>query len=234
MTVVTIHQPNYLPWVGLFSKIREADCFIIYDTAQYTKSSLVNRNRIRTKTGWLYLTVPISRHFYGTKLHLVAMPDDRKWQNEHWQTIYANYARAPFFRKYKDYFGEIYKENWQYLWQMNEKILIFLLDCFEIKVKVLRASELGIDSSLTKTDSLIACLKSAGASTYLSGPSGRNYLETDQFSNNNIALKYVKFEHPIYSQRYPGFEPNMAAIDLLFNTGPQASDIIKMSGTIED
>ena len=114
------------------------------------------------------------------------------------------------------------------------EIILYLMKCFEIEAKVLRASEIDVDPGLRKTDLKIALLKSVGANTYLSGPSGRNYLDSEKFPENNIGLRFAKFQHPVYEQRYPGFEPNMAAIDMLFNVGSQASEIIKGSGSIED
>jgi hypothetical protein len=91
-----------------------------------------------------------------------------------------------------------------------------------------------MDPSLEKTDLIIHLLKSAGADIYLSGPSGKNYLDIEKFRQNNVDLKFFKFNHPVYAQRYPGFEPNMSGIDLLFNMGPQASELIDASGAIED
>jgi hypothetical protein len=108
------------------------------------------------------------------------------------------------------------------------------LSCFEISVEVVRTSQLTVDSSLRKTDLMLAYLKKVGAGVYLSGPSGRNYLETEKFPHNNIALKFFKFQHPVYPQRFPGFEPNMSALDLLFNVGPEGGDIIRSSASAED
>ncbi|MBI2853643.1 MAG: WbqC family protein [Chloroflexi bacterium] len=68
---------------------------------------------------------------------------------------------------------------------------------------------------------------------YLSGPTGRDYLETEKFAHNGIALRFASFQHPVYRQRYPGFEPNMSAIDLLFNLGPQAEEIVKRAAMVE-
>lgn len=63
-----MHQPNYLPWIGLFSKIVQADCFVIMDTFQYTKHNVIHRNKTRTNTGSGYLTIPISKDFGRTKI----------------------------------------------------------------------------------------------------------------------------------------------------------------------
>ena len=60
---VAIHQPQYLPWLGYLDKLDSADVFIILDTVQFKKHEWQNRNRIRTKEGWQWLTVPIIDRF---------------------------------------------------------------------------------------------------------------------------------------------------------------------------
>lgn len=232
--IVTLHQPNYLPWIGFFSKVAHSDCFIMTDVHQFTKHSVTNRNKIRTRQGWSYLTVPIGKKFYGSRICDVTLPADKSWQEHHWKSIKHEYGKADFFNLYRDFFEELYNKNFEYLWQINEEILFYLLRCFEINVPVIKASESKVDSDLQKTDLQIALLKSVGTDTYLSGPSGSNYLEFEKFPQNDIRLKFFKFQHPVYKQRYPGFEPAMAAIDLLFNVGTEASEIIKASGSIED
>jgi len=59
--IVTIHQPEHLPWLGLFDKIRRADLFVILDCVQFRKNYFQNRNRIRTESGWTWITVPVRR-----------------------------------------------------------------------------------------------------------------------------------------------------------------------------
>jgi hypothetical protein len=234
MKTVTIHQPNYLPWLGFFSKISHSDCFIIFDNAEYTKNSVTNRNKIRTKDGWGYLTIPIDRKFYGTEIHEVTLPRDKNWMETHWKTIKQNYTKSDFFNLHQDFFESLYHGDFGYLWQINEKVISYLLRCFETDVEVIKASELNVDPNLRKTDMLIACLRGVGADIYLSGPSGRDYLDFEKFAQNNIELKFFEFQHPVYKQTYSGFEPAMAAVDLLFNVGPQASEIIKASGSISN
>ncbi|MDP2730354.1 MAG: WbqC family protein [Dehalococcoidales bacterium] len=233
--MVTMHQPNYLPWLGLFSKIAHADSLIIYDNAQYTTNSVINRNKVRTQNGWCYLTIPVNRKYYLDRIMDVPLPENRSWQEDHWKTISQNYAKTPYLKDYREFFQSVYQEDFGFLWKLNETLLLFLMECFSINVEVLRASELGIDPEVTKTDAIIAYMKKAGASAYLSGPSGRNYLEIERFAQNDIELKIFNFEHPVYQQRYSGFIPNMSTIDLLFNMGPQTSEaLVKTSGTVGD
>jgi hypothetical protein len=78
-----------------------------------------------------------------------------------------------------------------------------------------------------KKDELVLNLcRELGATVYLSGPLGRNYLREELFGEHNIAVRYDDYHHPAYSQAYPGFEPFMAAIDLLFNAGPASREIL--------
>ncbi len=232
--IVTMHQPNYLPWIGLFSKVSQADCFVIMDNFQYTKDGVIHRNKIRTNTGTGYLTIPISKEFARAKIKDVLLPSDRTWQNIHWQSLYAHYIRSGFFKDYSGFFEDLYRQQYQYLWQVNMEIIRYLLKCFEINVEILMSSELGVDPDLKHTDMIIAVLQSLGANTYLSGPSGRDYLESEKFARNGLSCKFARFQHPVYTQRYPGFEPNLAAVDLLFNAGRPAGGIIKAAGSMEE
>lgn len=232
--IVTMHQPNYLPWIGFFSKIAHSDCLIITDILQYTRHSVTNRNKVRTAEGSCYLTVPINKKFHGSRICDVPLPVDKTWQERHWRSIIHHYSKTRYFANYQDFFEKLYRKDFEYIWQINEEIILYLIQCFEIGTKVIKSSNMNVAPELEKTDLMIAMLEIVGADIYLSGPSGRDYLEQEKFPQHNIGLKFFKFQHPVYSQRYPGFQPNMAAIDLLFNMGPQASEIIRSSGGIEE
>jgi hypothetical protein len=232
--IVTIHQPNYLPWIGLFSKLKQSNCLILGDTYLLGGQSVFNRTKIRTAGGWQYLTIPIGQKFKGTKIHDILTPADKSWQKIHWKMIHDNYLKTDFYYLHQDFFQEIFSGDYHYICQINEKIIFYLMKYFNVELEAVRASDLPIDPHLEKTDLMIALLKAAGADIYLSGPSGRNYLEIEKFPANNIELKFFEFQHPVYRQRYPGFEPNMSAIDLLLNIGPLASNLIKTSGRVSN
>ena len=232
--IVTIHQPNYLPWNGFFSKVRQSHCLIIGDTYLLGGQSTFNRNKVRTFDGWRYLTIPIGHKFEGTRICDITSPPETEWRRAHWRTICDNYRKARFFPAHRDFFENIYRSNFDFIWRLNEKIIIYLLKCFDIEVEIIKASDITLDKHLEKTDYMIALLKAVKADVYLSGPSGKNYLELEKFPQAGIQLKFFNFQHPVYPQRYPGFERNMSAIDLLFNAGPQSGGIIRDSGSMED
>jgi len=49
--LITIHQPQYLPWLGYLDKIDKADVFVILNNVQFKKNEWQNRNRIKTAHG---------------------------------------------------------------------------------------------------------------------------------------------------------------------------------------
>lgn len=232
--LVTIHQPNYAPWIGLFSKIYQTNIFIIADSFMIGDSSFVHRNKIRVNTGWMYLTIPLSHDTRGFPINKIPLPVDITWRQQHWKAICANYTKTPYFKDHKDFFENLYLKDMQYIGQLNIEIILYLLKSLNINAEIFKASDIILDQNLRKTDMILSLLENVGADTYLSGPSGRNYLEYEKFPQHKINLKIFNFQHPVYQQRYPGFEPNMSAIDLLFNMGPESIEIVKKAGSIED
>lgn len=231
--IVAMHQPNYLPWIGLFAKLCLADTLIVYDTAQYEKNSVINRNKIRTKEGSVYLTVPVGKWPCHTRIIDVSLPECDNWKKNHWKSLCTYYGRAPFFHRYGPALADLYRRDFTSLAVLNLAIIQYMLECFQISIEIVKASDLKVDSTLQKTDLMVALLEAVGAEVYLSGPSGREYLEFDKFPQSGIALRFSRFIHPVYRQAFPGFQPNMSAVDLLFNEGPGAGAIIRQAAAIE-
>jgi hypothetical protein len=78
MKVLAAHQPQYLPWLGFFDKLAQADVFVLLDTVQFKKNEWQNRNRIKGPTGPQWLTVPV-RHRFPQTIAEVEVPPDDPW-----------------------------------------------------------------------------------------------------------------------------------------------------------
>src|SRR4030067_3735042 len=208
--IVALHQPNYIPWLGFFSKIKHADSFVILDNVDFDRRGITHRNKIRVPSGFTWLTIPVSKVTLGTSIQNIRLPESMEWQKLHWKTIERNYKKADYFYIYQDFFEKLYQEKFEYLWQLNERIIVFILKYLDINVEIIKTSNLNLKENLRKTDLIIKILEEVGGDVYLSGPSGKNYLDIEKFTQNNIELKFHEFEHPQYKQRYPGFEKNMA------------------------
>jgi hypothetical protein len=218
--ILSLHQPQYLPWLGYFDKIAKSDCFVFLDCVQYKKREFQNRNKIRTKDGWIWLTVPVISKSKGFQLiNEVLINNSIGWQNKHLKSIICCYKNAKYFNEHIGFFENIYNKKFEKLIDINLAIIYYLLEQFSIKTKIFFESSLSI--STKKTQRIIDICKKLNADTYLSGIGGKDYLDEELFEKENIKLIYQDFKHPVYKQCYEPFIPYMSAIDFLFNCGKE-------------
>jgi hypothetical protein len=223
--IVSINQPAYLPWLGYFHRIAVSDAHIVLDHVQFEKNSFTNRNKIRTPDSWCWLTVPVmtAGKFGSLAINEIEIAN-QEWSAKHWKSLRFNYAKAPYFATHAPYFEGVFSRRWQKLSELAWEITKYLLDAFSIKTTIHFSSRMAASG---KKDELVLNLcRELGASVYLSGPLGRNYLREDLFRSAGIAVRYDDYQHPTYQQAHRGFEPYMAALDLLFNAGPASLDVI--------
>jgi hypothetical protein len=232
----TIHQVNYLPWIGFFSKIQASDVFILLDTVDYVKNNWQNRNKIKTPQGWCYMTIPIPREHYRTKFNNVRLPRDSKWAVNHMKTLITSYSRAPYYKHYAPLLKSIYDDvpNIEYLDDLNSRFIFLFMKELGINTKIVRASELKIEDDLNATSLLVALLNTIDADKYISGVGGKNYLDETAFKEAGIKLVYHEYMTPEYSQLWGEFIPNLSIVDLAFNMGEESYEIIKKGGTIKN
>ena len=118
--ILSVHQPQYIPWLGYFDKIDKSDCFIFLNEVQYKQREYQNRNKVRTKDGWMWLTVPIkSKGMRQQKINSVRINNDYNWQKQHCQSLRSWYGRAQFFKDHFPFFEKIYNEKWEKLKDLN-------------------------------------------------------------------------------------------------------------------
>lgn len=227
--IVSIMQPAYLPWLGYFHRVALSDVHIVLDHVEIdrnSKTKFANRNKVRTKEGWTWLTVPLktkgnSGHLFLNKLEI---DNNSPWAKKHWGTIMQNYTRAPYFASHAPFFEEVYAREWSYLTDLTREITRYLFQAFAMETRFFFSSEMHVEGH--KDVLILNLCRAVGATIYLSGPLGRGYLREPLFSEAGIQLIYHDYQHPRYIQHYPGFEENMAAVDLLFNYGAKSWEIL--------
>ena len=215
MTIVGVHQPNYLPYLGFFDKMAKSDIFVIYDDARFNSRDFQQRNRIRTSKGWQWLTVPVEKKAIPIKE--ITIKNNADWSSVHFTAIRANYLKTPYYSIYENEIRRIYKKSYEKLIDLNMNLIHFLMNAFVIDTKIVFSSELCFTSK--STERLLEITETLGGDVYLSGPKGCDYMDVSSFEKKGIKVEFQDFKHPVYEQRYEGFVPNMSAIDALFNVG---------------
>ena len=95
-----------------------------------------------------------------------------------------------------------------------------------------RISEL--HGSGAKADLLASLCKEIGATSYVSTPGSRHYLDkSDAFKQIGLPVFYYEFRHPEYLQPFGQFLPNMSIIDILFNGGERSSVLIQSASEVQ-
>ena len=227
MTNVIIRQPGYMPNLGFFKKIQSCDIFVFLDDAQFAKDGFDNRNRIKSSDGVAWITVPLARPVFGKKMNEVLISYETDWQSIHCNQIYQNYKSAPFFFSYWPDIEKILTCKHKKLIDLNFQLIKYFNHTLGITTKTIKSSELAVTQ--TKTERLIEICSKLNATCYISGITGKDYLDEKLFLNSGIKLTYEHFIHPTYGQLHGNFIDNLSIIDLLMNEGPRSQKIISES-----
>lgn len=224
---VAIVQSNYIPWKGYFDLIHMVDEFILYDDVQFTRRDWRNRNKIKTKDGIKWLTIPVSvKGKYYQKINETQISDP-DWTTKHFETIRTNYAKAPFFRDYKDTIESLYLGCTETsLSAVNLRFLKAICQILGIDTRISLSSDYQLVEG--KNERLISLCKQSGAQHYISGPLAKDYLDDSQFAQEGIRVSYIDYSnYAEYPQLFPPFEHGVSIIDLIFNVGAQSHMYLK-------
>jgi len=215
--IISIHQPNYLPYPGFFHKVSHSDVLIVQDVTKFDER-FSNRNKIISSTEWTWLTVPIKKNHKDYLLKDVQIFNDLKWNKVHRKKLESAYNKSNFFNKYNTDLNLILEQKWEMLLELNMTIIKKINDWLKIKTKIIYESELGIEGEATNR--LINICKAVNADVYLSGDMGHDYLNEELFKQNEIELRYQNYTPKQYNQILSReFIPNLSIIDMLSNIG---------------
>ena len=211
-------QSNYLPWRGYFDLIQSADVFVYYDEVQYTKNDWRNRNRICSKNGVHWLTIPIARQAVKQRVSEVALPDAR-WQDDHFKTLYFSYRPAPCFSQIEPLLDDFYRRHtWQRLSELNRYCIERISGLLSLPGRFLDSKDYALVDG--RVPRLVSLLRQIGATEYLTGPSAREYLHGSEalFEEAGIRLMFKNYQgYPEYPQLARPFDPALSIVDLLAN-----------------
>ena len=218
-------QSNYLPWRGYFDFIDEVDLFVIHDDLQFTKGDWRNRNKIKTANGSRWITVPV--HYARTAQLICETTIDysRNWQRDHRNAINASLIQAPHLADAMALLQPAWDARHRTISDLNVALITAISRYLDIRTPFRMSSEFALRG--TKTARLIELLTAIGATSYLSGPSARAYLDERQFHDAGICLEYKDYSYPPYPQPWGDFDGAVSIVDTIANCGPAARFVLK-------
>lgn len=226
--IVSIHQPNYLPWLGFFDKISKSDTFVIFDDVQFPrgKNHFGHRNLIKTNAGSKWLTIPLVGKSEFKNFNEIEI-NYNGWNNEHVRLIDVFYNKTKYFNNYYPDIKNIIEQSYNNLSELNITLINYFLKCLDIKTNIVLSSNI-CPSDMSGSDKILYILDQLKATKYISGtgPGSLRYINEDDFKTRNIELVWQHYNHPVYKQQYGDFIPYVSIIDLLFNEGENSKNII--------
>lgn len=218
---LAVHQPNFLPWVGFFSKMAASDVFVILDTVQFPRGKNVgNRAKVRGANGDTELVVPVSvpKGNEGKVPYRKLELAEGKWRKKVLRTLEMNYKKAPFFEELFPFLKELIGEedfcgmNIAFIREMRDRLGLstglFLLSEFE-------------DVRDERQERILDLCSGLGADRYLSGLGAKKYNQPELFEEKGVELAYHRppeYGEPALDE---AVEAGLSLTDPLFRIGAE-------------
>jgi hypothetical protein len=188
--IVTAHQPNYLPGLSVVEKVKMSEAVIWLDEVQYSHGGWSNRNRMPDDS---WLTVPVDRMTDMAPFNRVRISEHDNWRKKHERALFQYYGDHAL-----DVVREI-RKPYRLLIGLNLACLSVILEGdstpwhFQSHLDGGHAVQAVSEDQaelLPISERLAMMVEEVGGDTYLSGPSGRNYLDEEPFIRRGISVWY--------------------------------------------
>ncbi|MBI3553496.1 MAG: WbqC family protein [Elusimicrobia bacterium] len=225
---VTIHQPEFMPWAGFFNKIITTDQIVILDTVKFQKNYFDNRCRIKQGGKAQWLTVPVAHRDAGLPINQMEISPDVPWEKKSWHALYYNYHKAPHWKEHAPFLESFFSPGrWKKLVDLNRAFIAYVCESLGLPFKFRLASELKVESHGSQL--VLDLCKAAGASRYLSGAFGKDYLDEGAFKAAGVELVFQDYSCPAYEQFDGPYVGPLSVVDMLLNQGPRSRELLGAS-----
>ena len=226
MTSVSVHQPNFMPWLKLLTKAMASDVFIAYDSVQFTRREYHARQLFRTGAGTPeWLSVPVVSTGQRQVLQDTRIAESYDWRSAHLRFLEKNYAATPYFDEVFPLIDDAYARRSTRLVDHNLDLFEAFCGYLSADVRIVRASD--VPHSGTREERLLELVQNVGGDVHLTSTSTTHPIDWTRFDLAGIPVFEQVFEHPVYPQPGGPFVPNLAAADLLFACGRGAGEILR-------
>lgn len=221
---VGVIQSSYVPWRGYFDFIREVDLFVFYDDVQFSKGSWRNRNKLKSTTGLKWISVPVRHERLSQLICETQIDYSLAWQRSHLCQLEEGYRNAPYFDDALELLRDAFRFQDQTISELNVRLTHRICAYLQITTPTRMSSEFAVNGR--RTERLVNLLKQIGASTYVSGPSARGYIDESMFRTVGIRLEYKSYDYAPYPQLWGEFNGAVSVLDLISNMGPSSRDAL--------
>lgn len=224
--IVATTQPYFAPFGGFFFKAARADVLVVLDTVQFPRGfTWLTRNRFKNNRGALWISVPVWRRGLGLqRIDEVKICWEGRWPGKHLASLMTAYADAPFLSDHADFLKEIFDGRYEKLVDLNMATIRQGMSHLGIRTRLAKLSEMGIAGK--GSDLLVRICKTLQADRFVAQRPARKFLVESAFAGAGIEVRFIDPPVPVYPQLWGNFLPNLSVLDLMFNCGPTAAEIL--------
>lgn len=224
--IITIHQPDMLPWLGLFNKIDKADLWVILDhTTNNPRDAAFWGRRVKILVNgqdkWLSLPLkkPKISGLIGVPIYEIEFNDAHpKVFEDALRTVEFGYKKASHFKKIFPIVEAFLLSSEMNMSKRNLSFIFEVMQLLDINTEICYSSEMDCKENSTKL--LVEILKKKQGTTYLCGGGAGGYQKDELFHAAGKEVIYNNFNHPFYRQmNSQKFVPGLSIIDALMNLG---------------
>lgn len=183
--IVTIHQPDHLPYLGVLDKINKADIYVLLDDVDFKKHNFQNRNKISTKYGPKWLTIPVKH----TRKHINKQEVVAHWKQHYRNKVVEAYRKHPYFEQGITLIDEMLAQDSNLLIDYNMCYLKRILALLEIKTQIVASSALNVTTK--KSQKLYDICERLQATHYLAGSNASSYMDFSLFEGKIQVLNHT-------------------------------------------
>lgn len=215
---LAVRPPEYFPRLSYIALMQEVDVFVVADTFQYSRQSFQNRARIRTPQGWSWLSVPLQGRQHGLPISQTVIDNRTAWASKHRRALEYNYRQTPFYDYYEANMASFFEKSWITLGDLATGSLMMIHKMYGLRCELVLGSALpgAPDTLASIVESMDFNELLVGADTY------------EQDASVVSGARRFEFDEPTYRQHFDGHELLLSSLDLFFNYGPEAGNMLRM------
>lgn len=211
-------QPYFFPYLEYFRLINDCDLWVAFDTAQFSRGSWINRNRIiNRETGWTYISVPVSRDGLQTSIRDARMNPASDWKRDIMNKVRTYEPFAPNYQVVRELLVKILDPSVDTLGALNTYLVREVCRSLGIDTKIVVSSELDITPPEHDAPGgwPISFCKQLGAKEYLNASGGHHLYSPELFLSQDIVLRFHEHIDFKYDTGPFEFVPDLSIIDVL-------------------
>lgn len=225
-----VMQPYFFPYLGYWQLMNAVDTYVVYDDVNYIKGGRINRNTILLEGKAHNINLILCGASPNLCINEVRVSGESLWREKLLRTIFQAYKKAPFSEQVMPIIEDIVNNQ-------EENLAKFLLHSFEtigtylgIQTKLILSSDIPKNNDLKGRYKLYDIFSTLGTTEYYNSVNGISlYAEhSAEFTENGIALHFLKMNPVEYPQFRNEFIPNLSIIDvMMFNSQEQCRELLK-------